>query len=112
MRRSISGISITPLGSNIPTINFFVPASASYKRTIDTDKAGRFEKIEIAGRVKTERRETLRSIHYCTVSVTFESSSFGSLETLSFGSSDYPATLTMEETEGRTSFKITYERPL
>ena len=107
MRRSISSISLTDRENNSIT-NFMIPSSASFKRAADQDAAGSFEKIEVTGRAKVDQRDILRNCRYCNrVVVIFDQS-----ETFSFGSADYPATLILEETEGRTSFKITYERPL
>ena len=108
MRRSISSITVRNTRQGNTAIgDFLIASSGQFKRTTDTDAAGHFEKIEVTGYAKEDMREALRACNYCAVTVSFDHGS-----PLSFGSSDYPATLILEETEGRTSFKITYERPL
>ena len=107
MKRNISNITLTKTSTQETLSDFFVPSSVTYKRTVDRDGAGRFEILELSGRLASDDIDDVATLHDLSVQVDFDDSS-----SVTFGSADFPARVTVEETEGETTFKIRYEKPL
>lgn len=108
MKRTIHSLTITDIADPGSSLSgFHVPSSVTVKRTIDRDSAGRFETVELAGKIADAHRDNALLRSYVILSFSYDNG-----EVFTYGSADYPVKLTIEETEGVSTFKIKYQKPL